>query len=257
VSLTTGLRLPVQKVTSPQLVCAADAAFTDPSGDANEAVVSTPLPSAPALDITKGSVTYDAAKKALVMHVKVLDLKQDPPSGATGEQVEFSFTYKGTGYTAVGDHDATSPADDFHMESPLRTSVGSGLTGSFDKAKSEVRINVPGDFFNKLKKGPVVAKGAKLTGLAITIRRDEANAVVPNADEAGSLGCPFVLGAQSKSLSANSVSPPTGTQTVPSAVDHRPVPALAATGLPTGLPLVAAGLLLGSGLLLRRRRQLR
>jgi hypothetical protein len=41
--------------------------------------------------------------------------------------------------------------------------------------------------------------------------------------------------------------------TVPSRVDARPVPHLAATGLPAGLPLVAAGLVLGAALLLRRR----
>ena len=42
--------------------------------------------------------------------------------------------------------------------------------------------------------------------------------------------------------------------TVPSRVDARPVPQhLPSTGLPEGLPLMAAGLVLGSALLLRRR----
>ncbi|MGB8650953.1 MAG: hypothetical protein WCD35_09850, partial [Mycobacteriales bacterium] len=253
VSLTTGQPLPVEKVTLPRLVCSPDAAFTDPSGDATEAVVSTPLPNAPALDITRGSVGYDFRKKALVLRTKVLDLSQDPPAGASGEQVEFSFSYHGVGYTAVGSHDATQAKDDFHMESPLRTSVGGALTGTFDKAASEVRIEVPADFFAKLGKGPVVTTGAKLSGLGITTRRNEVGAIVPNADEAGSLGCPFVVGAVAGPL-ARTANAPSGSTTVPSAVDRRPVPAaLPATGLPTGLPLVALGLLLGGGVLLRRR----
>jgi hypothetical protein len=36
-------------------------------------------------------------------------------------------------------------------------------------------------------------------------------------------------------------------------VDRRPVPGLAATGLPTGLPVLALGLVLAAGVVLRRR----
>ncbi|MCW2544346.1 MAG: hypothetical protein JWM40_1898, partial [Frankiales bacterium] len=240
VSLLDGKPLPVQRVVGPKLQCAVDAAFTDPSGDASDFVVSTPLPSQPALDITRGSITYDG--KQLAFHIKLLDLSQDPPVGATGEEMEFTFAYGGTAYTAVGTHD--TPGDEFHMESPLRTSVGGPLTGKFDKAKSEVTINVPRDFFKKIGKGPVVAKGAELSGLTITTRR-QAGVIVPNADTAGSLGCSFVVGAQAASPSR---------PTVPAEVDHRPPPALAATGLPLGLPLIGAGILLAAAVLLRRRR---
>jgi hypothetical protein len=62
-SFTTGKLLPVVKVTNPQLVCSPDAAFSDPSGDATEVVAATPLPNAPALDITRGSVTYDPPRR--------------------------------------------------------------------------------------------------------------------------------------------------------------------------------------------------
>lgn len=245
-SLTTGARLPAQRVTLPRLVCTADASFTDPSGDATQVVVNTPLPNAPALDITRGYVTYDAARKRVVFHTKVLDLKQDPPQGGTGEQVEFTFTYAGVTYTAVGEHDATLPKDNFHLESPLRTTVGGPLTGSFDKAASEIRVEVPTTFFAGLaKKGPVVTAGSTFTGLAITTRRDIASALVPNADVAGSLGCPFVVGAQAARRAA-----PTS---VPAQVDNRPVPnRLPATGLGAGLPLAALGLVL-SAVAVRRR----
>jgi hypothetical protein len=73
---------------------------------------------------------------------------------------------------------------------------------------------------------------------------------VPNTDEAGSLGCPFVVGARAASVGG--AEGPVGGGTVPAPVDRRPVPHLAATGLPAGIPLMAVGL----GLLavaLRRR----
>jgi hypothetical protein len=189
-----------------------------------------------------------------VLHIKVLDLTQDPPTASTGEQREFAFTYNGRPYAAVGVH-GSGAADEFHMESPLRTTVGDPLTGAFDKTRSEVRISVPGGFFSKLKKGPVLTKGSKLVGLAITTRR-QAVVIVPNADEAGSLGCPFVVGAQpaAKPTATTPRTGPAPVMTVPSRVDARPVPQhLPATGLPEGLPLMTAGLVLGSALLLRRR----
>jgi hypothetical protein len=236
-------------VTLPRLICAPDAGFTDPSGDATEIVVATPLPSQPALDITKGYVTWDSAKKRVVFHTKVLDLKQDPPTGATGLTVEFTFTYDGVAYTAVAEHDATAGDDSFSMESPLRTGVGGPLTGSFDKAASEVRVEVPANFFTTTpKKSPVVTTGSKFTGFAITTRRDVASLIVPNADSAGSLGCPFVVGAQAAT--------PAKPTTVPGKVDGRPTTPtgqLPATGLGVGLPLVALGLVLGA-LGIRRRR---
>jgi hypothetical protein len=206
-SLTTGARMTPERVTLPRLVCTPDAAFADPSGDATEFVVSTPLPSAPAVDVTKGYVTYDAAKKALVFHTKVLDLTQDPPLGGTGEFIEFFFSYAGQTFEAVAEHDATATADSFYLAQfkTTRTQVGAALTGSFDKKASEVRVVVPAGFFAANKLGPAVTTGSKLTGMTITTRRQEAGAVVPNADEAGSLGCPFVVGAGSSSRRTTTV----------------------------------------------------
>ncbi|MDX6199437.1 MAG: hypothetical protein QOJ79_2588 [Actinomycetota bacterium] len=239
-SVTSGQRMTPERISPPRLVCTADAAFTDPSGDATDFQVAAPLPNAPALDIVKGYVTYDAAKKSVVFHTKMLDLSQDPPAGATGEFVEFSFAYGGQTYQAVGVHDATQPQDDYHLEqlkTTGRTQIGAALTGAFDKKASEVRVNVPVDFLSKLKLAPVMATGSKLTGLTVGSRRDEAATVLPAADLAGSLGCPFVLGAKA----ATGATP----TTVPSKVDARPAPGrLPATGLGLGLPLLAAGVLL-------------
>jgi hypothetical protein len=238
----------VQRITEPLLQCSPDGSFTDPAGDADELIVPTPLPNAPALDITKGYLTYDG--KALTFHIKVSDLSQDPPTAATGEQFEFAFAHDKTTYFAVANHDASSSSDDFHMESPLRTSVGDPLTGSFDKGKSEVRIVVPTKFFSTITpKAPNVVNGESITGLAITARRDVANAVVPNADEAAGL-CPFVV-------HQTSTGPPV---TVPGPTDNRSVPGngqhggLATTGLTPVVPLVAAALLMLAAVASRRSR---
>jgi hypothetical protein len=238
-SVTTGAKMTPERIAPPRLVCTADAAFTDPSGDATELVVNTPLPSAPAVDIVKGYVTYDAAKQALVFHTKMLDLSQDPPVGGTGEFVEFFFSIAGQTFEAVAEHDAAATADSFYLAQfkTTRTQVGPALTGAFDKKASEVRVVMPAGFLAANKLGAAITKGTKLTGLTITTRREEAGVLVPNADEAGSLGCPFVVGARS----AGAATP----TTVPSRVDARPAPGrLPATGLGLGLPLLAAGVLL-------------
>lgn len=265
-SLTTGQPLPPQNVTLPRVLCSPDAAFTDPSGDATSFVVATPLPSAPALDVTKGWVSYDTAKQALVLHIKVLDLSQDPPTGSTGEQFEFAFAYAGRGYFGVASHDLTQTKDDFHMESPLRTSVGGALTGAFDKDADEIRIEVPRDFFSKLSSnpGPVLSKGAKIGGLGITSRRNQAGVLVPNVDAAGSLGCVFTVGATSTTSggsgggSDDDNNNPGGSGSVPGPIVHRPIPGQPrhpATGANAGLPLLATGLAAGAFALLRRRRE--
>jgi hypothetical protein len=237
-SVTTGQKMVPERISPPKLVCTADAAFTDPSGDATELVVDTPLPSAPAVDIVKGYVTYDAAKKAVVFHTKMLDLSQDPPAGGTGEFVEFSFAYGGQTYQAVAEHDVSLPEDDFHLEqlkTTGRTLIGGALKGAMDKKTSEIRVELPATFLSNLKLAPAVTTGSKFTGLTITSRRDEAGRVIPNADEAGSLGCPFVVGARS----AGAATP----TTVPGQVDARPAPGrLPATGLGLGLPMIAVGL---------------
>jgi hypothetical protein len=99
-----------------------------------------------------------------------------------------------------------------------------------------VRVELPATFLSNLKLAPVIAQGAKLTGLTITTRRDEAGRIVPNADAAGSLGCPFVVGAQAAAARP---------RTVPAGVDARPAPgSLPTTGWRLGLPFVALGLLL-------------
>jgi hypothetical protein len=253
-SLTTGHQLPVQTVTAPTLECPADGSFVDPPDDANDVLLpgGSPLPSAPALDITKGSFTYDG--KAVTFHIAVKDLSQDPPSGSTGEQFEFAFAKNKTTFFAVASHEATS-GDSFHMESPLRTGVGDPLTGTFDTAKSEVRIVVPSTWFGTLDpKQTGFSTSEKITGLGITSRRNIANAVVPNADEATTL-CPYIVRVNA---STGGGSGSGSGVTVPAPSDNRPIPGtggLATTGLRSEIPIVAGVLLLGAAFIARRSRR--
>ncbi|MDP9183843.1 MAG: hypothetical protein M3P04_13845 [Actinomycetota bacterium] len=229
-SLTTGKKLVAQVVRPPKIACNVDAGFSDPAGDANAVALATPLPNQPALDITRAWVSFD--NKALVLHTRVLDLAQDPPTGATGIDIEFSFTYNGVGYVASGSHNSGTGADSFDLQSPRSTAVGGPMKGAFDKAHDEIRIVIPAGTFKAIGKGPVMSKGAKVTGLSLNTRRGYPAVLSPVADSAGSPGCPFVVGASSR-----------GT-TIPAAVDNRPLPSLGDSALPTGLALIAFGLLM-------------
>jgi len=251
VSLLTGAPLTPQTVTLPKVVCPAGGAFTDPSGDANTvAVAQAPIPSAPGLDITKGYLTYDAAKKVVTLHTKVLDLSQLPATGSTGEEYEFAFTYDKVGFATTVQR-AAGFSDSYDVSSTTGVSL-KGVSGRFDTKTNEVQVDIPGDAFAAAKLGKVVAKGASFVASSAQSRRVIGAGLAPVTDVAASLGCPFVVGAQAAAVGGPAG--PSGTGTVPSPVDRRPVPAhLAATGLPVGLPIVALGLVLTGGLVVRRR----
>jgi hypothetical protein len=195
VSLVTGKPLKRLKVSYPRLTCAPDATFTDPSGDANEVVVGTPLPSEPAVDLVRGWVSWDAAAKKITFHAAVKDLSQDPPKGSTGEELDYGFGVAGKGFFFEGTHDAVD-GDSADIASPLRSSVSSDVTFKVDKAHNEFTFTMPADALAKIsdatKRGPVLTPGTKITGLAVTMRRSEAARLVPNADEGAGL-CPFVI----------------------------------------------------------------
>jgi hypothetical protein len=197
VSLTTGRPLKKLTVKYPKLDCAPDATFTDPSGDATEFLVPTPLPNQPALDAVRSYLTWDAARKTVSFHVVVKDLSQDPPTGATGEAVDYAFGIDGKGYNLFGQHDA-STGDSAQIESPVRTTVSDDVRFAVDKAHNQYVFTLPADALAKISgaaKGPVLEAGSKLTGLSVTMRRSEnlvAVSALPNADEAAGL-CPFVI----------------------------------------------------------------
>ena len=251
VNLLTGAPLTPQKVTLPKVVCPVGGAFTDPSGDANTvAVVQAPIPSAPGLDITKGYLTYDGAKRVVTLHTKVLDLSQLPATGSTGEEYEFGFTYDKVGFATTVER-AAGTGDSFDVSSTTGVSL-KGVTGRFDLKSNEIQVDIPGDAFAAAKLGKVVGKGSAFVASSAQSRRVVGTGLAPVTDVAASLGCPFVVGAQSAAVGGPTG--PSGTGTVPSPVDRRPVPGhLASTGLPVGVPLAALGLVLAGGLLARRR----
>jgi hypothetical protein len=253
VNLLTGQPLTPQVVTLPKLVCPPGGAFTDPAGDANTvAVAQTPLPSAPGLDIVKGYLTYDAAKKVVTLHTKVLDISQLPATGSTGEEFEFGFTFDKVGFATTVQR-AAGTGDSFDVSSTTGVAL-QGVTGRFDTKTNEVQVDIPGDAFSKAKLGGVVGRGSSFVASSAQSRRVIGTGLAPVTDVAGSLGCPFVVGA--KAVAVGGPQGPIGSGTIPSPVDNRPVTGghLASTGLPVGVPLIAVGLLLGTAVLVRRLR---
>jgi hypothetical protein len=192
-SITTGRRLPTLKVKYPKLDCAPDATFTDPSGDATEVIVATPAPSAPALDVVRSYLTWKAGAKTVTFHVVVKDLTQDPPSGATGEAVDYEFGIGGKGYDLFGSHDTSGDSAD--IESPIRTGVSNDVKFAVDKPRNEFLFTIAANALSSIKgaaQGPTIGPGSHITGLNITTRRSEGGRLLPNADEAGGV-CPFVV----------------------------------------------------------------
>ena len=194
-SITTGRRLTPLKIKYPKLNCAPDATFTDPSGDATEILVGTPAPSAPALDVVRSYVTWLAGAKTLTFHVVVKDISQQPPSGATGSHIDYSFGVGSVGYLIRATHD-TAAGDSADLESPIQNTVSQDVTLKVDTARNEYQLSMPADILAKIKdakaKGPVLGPGVRITGLTITTRRSEGASLLLNADEAGGV-CPFVI----------------------------------------------------------------
>jgi hypothetical protein len=195
VSLRTGRELPRLRMKYDKLRCAANAAFTDPAGDANEVLVTnTPAPSEPAVDVVRSYLTWDAQHRTVTFHVRVKDLAADPPTGSTGEAIDYEFGLGGKGYDLFGRHDTSGDTTD--IESPVRSSVSDDVKFRVDKAHDEFTFTIAHDALAKIddpaKRGPVIGPGSKITGLKITMRRSEAGKVVPNVDEAAGV-CPFIV----------------------------------------------------------------
>jgi len=195
VSLLTGKPLKRLVVGYPKLSCAPDATFTDPSGDANEVLVSTPLPSAPALDVVRSYATWDAAAKKITLHVGVKDISQQPPTGSTGSHVDYAFGVGGKGYLIRATHDLVA-GDSADLESPIQTIVSDRVSFAVDTKHNEYTLTMPADVLSKIsdptKRGPVLGPGVSISGLSVTTRRSEAASLIINADEAAGL-CPFVI----------------------------------------------------------------
>jgi hypothetical protein len=210
-SLTTGKKLPPLRIVTPKINCAVDGAFTDPSGDASTfgaATVPNSAASADGLDIRKGWVTWDAAHKVATFHVTVQNLSALPP-GSTGHILRFYFGWDRKGYDVQADRDQATGLS-FALQSSTSGGVSTivkGLTGSFDNAKNEIRVNLPAGTFAKSTdaayKAPALKNGAQLTGLKAETRRSYPAALAPVADDAAGV-CPATLSSGHGSASAHS-----------------------------------------------------
>ncbi|MDQ1705802.1 MAG: hypothetical protein QOF18_2168 [Frankiaceae bacterium] len=245
VSLTTGRKLKPLKVKYDKLACAPDATFTDKSDDATEIVVTTPLPSEPALDVVRSYLTWNAPGKLLTFHVRVKDLSKDPPTGATGEALDYAFGIGGKGYDLFGSHD--QGIDSADIESPTRTGVSNDVKFTVDKAHNEFTFTLPHDALAKITdkkaQGPVIGPSSTITGLSITTRRSEGGHFLPNADEAAGV-CPFVV--PKHGSIAQGVGPTGGSGDNPGLLPAAPRLGASSTVLRESLPGALLALLVGA-----------
>lgn len=163
----------------------------DAGGDATAAIVPTPLPSEPGLDVREAGLAWDGA--ALTFRIKVTDLTATPPTGSTGEYFDFNFSYGGTGYY-LGAVRSRVDGEQYVLGrfAPTRTTLAE-LTGSFDDATDEITIVLPAQTFaDAVPDAPAIAPGSVLSGFGVTSRR-ETGVIVPNADDAGG-ACPYTVG---------------------------------------------------------------
>lgn len=203
-SLTTGRKLAPLHVEPVKVSCDAYGTFTDPAGDATTIGVAT-IPASQAssgrLDIRKGWVTWDPKAKVATFHVAVTNLS-DSVDGGTGVVMRFYFGWKTKGYLLTATQD-TADGTSYELDNPsgaggFPSTIVTGLTGAFDTAHNEIRINVPANIFAKssdpnFRVAPL-STGGQLTGLKAESRRSYPQEVLsPVADDAAGL-CPATLG---------------------------------------------------------------
>lgn len=177
--------------------CPADGRFTDPEGDATGALGNeSPGPDAAGIDVTEGWFTSDQATDDVTFHWSVSDLA-DSPGGleGTGEYFDANFSLGGGGYylQAVRTLEDGKSFNLGRFET-TRTTLASGLPGSFDPATDQVSVTLPAQLWSDLGLPGSVSVGQEIGGVSIVGRRSLV-AVVPDADTATS-GCAYTIGAE-------------------------------------------------------------
>jgi hypothetical protein len=187
-----------QTATAPEpAACPTDGRFTDPAGDATGALgTETDGPNATGLDVVESWLSTDPATNDLTFHWKVTDLPETPGGlEGTGEYFDYNFSLGGGGYY-VG---ATRTQEDGEMFvlgkfETTRTTLASGLPGSFDPATDEITVTVPAQLWTDEGLPGAIAPGEQVAGLSIVARRSLV-LLVPDADTATS-GCGYTVGAE-------------------------------------------------------------
>jgi serine protease AprX len=196
-------RLTGQTATAPPgATCPTDGRFSDPEGDATGALgTETGGPNATGLDITEGWLTTDAATNDVTFHWKVSDLA-DSPGGleGTGEYFDVNFSLGGGGYylgaTRTQEDGETFVLGKFET---TRTTLATGLPGSFDPATDTISATLPAALWAELGLPGSVTAGEQVAGVSIVGRRSMV-LLVPDADTATS-GCAYTIGAEQQAPS--------------------------------------------------------
>ena len=186
----------LQAPTGP--TCPVDGRFTDPVGDATSVLgQSTPLPSEAPLDVVESWFSSDPATNDVTFHWRVADLPATP--GGTegeGEYFDFNFSLGGGGYY-LGATRTVSEGESFVLGrfETTRTSLASGLAGSFNPDTDEIQVTLPAGLVASVVAGaPTLAPGEQLGGFQIVSRRSLV-LLVPDADTA-TAGCGYTVGAE-------------------------------------------------------------
>lgn len=177
--------------------CPVDGRFTDPEGDATGALGNeSPGPDAAGIDITEGWFTSDQTSGDVTFHWTVSDLAETPGGlEGTGEYFDANFSLGGGGYYLQAIR-TLEDGESFNLGKfeTTRTTLASGLPGSFDPATDEVTVTLPAQLWSDLGLPGSVSAGEEVSGVSIVGRRSLV-AVVPDADTATS-GCPYAIGAE-------------------------------------------------------------
>jgi serine protease AprX len=177
--------------------CPVDGRFTDPEGDANAVLgAGTPTPSANGLDVTEGWLSTDPATGDVTFHWTVADLAETPGGlEGTGEYFDVNFSRGGGGYylgaTRTVEDGQTFVLGTFET---TRTTLATGLPGSFDPATDQVTVTLPAQLWADLVAQDKVQEGNEVSGVSIVARRSLV-LLVPDADTATS-GCSYTIGAE-------------------------------------------------------------
>jgi subtilisin family serine protease len=191
-------RLTGQTASVPDAAaCPVDGRFSDPEGDATGALgTESPAPDAAGIDVTEGWLSSDAATDDVTFHWTVSDLA-DTPGGleGTGEYFDANFSLGGGGYYLAASR-TLEDGESFALGKleTTRTTLATGLPGSFDPATDEVSVTLPARLWSDLGLPGSVTRGEQVGGVSIVGRRSLV-AVVPDADTATS-GCPYTIGAE-------------------------------------------------------------
>lgn len=191
-------RLTGQTATAPaEVACPVDGRFTDVEGDATGALgTETGGPNATGLDVTEGWFDTDAATGDVTLHWTVADLAETPGGlEGTGEYFDANFSLGGGGYY-LGATRTQEDGEQFVLGrfETTRTTLATGLPGSFDAATDEVSVTLPAQLWADLQLPGSIAAGEQIAGVSIVARRSLV-LVVPDADTATS-GCAYTIGAE-------------------------------------------------------------